>query len=615
MIKKIALITLALCLLAPDICGQEGIAQGDDAINSAELNLLVQSLRIPEGGRLISPEEFSQEYRNGRKDAHGSFKLIKVADAPVKEIVEVAVTSATQEPWGVQVLQRINAPLKKGETLFVSLLARTLSSTDETGAGKLTVFAQLNRAPHSKFLYTAVDVGHTWKWLHYPFKAEQDYAVGEAQFGLMLGYRVQTLQIAEMKLYSYGQDKSISELPGTAAVYRGQAEDAPWRVAAAERIDSHRKAELKVVVKDAVGQPLKDAQVHVAMRRPAFHIGSAVDAHMLMQQSADGEKYRSVVEKYFTIVVFENDLKWPGWEDQRRREVTLQALTWLQERGIAVRGHCLVWPSWNNTPRDLQSLKDNPTALAKRVHDHILEETGLLKGRIYEWDVINEPYSNHDLMDVLGQQAMTDWFKLAHQGDPQARLFLNDYSILSAGGKDKRHQDHFEKTIRYLIDNGAPISGIGLQSHFGGDVTPPDDVYRLLERFSKFNLPLAVTEHDIDTHDKTLQSNYTRDFMTIAFSHPNLESFISWGFWEKRHWRPSSAYYDKDWKLTPAGEVWLNMLTKEWWSDEKMVTDQTGSAQSRVFLGDYTVTVTHNGKVVTKDLQLSKTGNGLTVEL
>ncbi|MDD2598943.1 MAG: endo-1,4-beta-xylanase [Kiritimatiellae bacterium] len=613
MIKKIALITLTLCQLPPDLCGQLRVITAGDAVESADLARLQQSFRIPPGGELISPEQLPQEYLADRKHSHGFFKRRDVAGAPGRSIVETAITSTPQAPWGVQIIQQINTPLKRGETLFVSLIARTLSSEDETGDGKFTVFAQLSRAPYEKFLYTAVDVGHTWKRIHYPFKVDRDYAVGEAQFGLMLGHRVQTIQIAELLLYNYGAGKSIGELPITSATYRGQAEDAPWRAAAAERIDALRKTELKVVVKDVNGQALEHAKVHAVMQRHAFHFGSAVDAQLLMQQSADGERYRSVVEKYFTIAVFENDLKWPSWESVKRREVTLQALAWLEERAIAVRGHCLVWPSWKNTPRDLESLKDNPAALAKRVRDHILEQTTPLKGRIYEWDVINEPYSNHDLMDLLGRQSMIDWFKLAHQGDPQARLFLNDYSILSAGGLDTKHQDHFENTIRYLIDGGAPISGIGVQSHFGGDVTPPDVVYNILERYSKFNLPVAVTEHDIDTHDKVLQSNYTRDFMTIAFSHPKVESFLVWGFWEKRHWRPASAYYDKDWKLTPAGEAWLNLMTNTWWSDEKMVTDKLGVASCRVFLGDYTINVTHNNQVVTQDISLNKLNNEFTV--
>jgi GH35 family endo-1,4-beta-xylanase len=67
------------------------------------------------------------------------------------------------------------------------------------------------------------------------------------------------------------------------------------------------------------------------------------------------------------------------------------------------------------------------------IRDHVLEEAGAMRGKLAEWDVINEPYSNHDFMDILGKQVMDDWFKAAREADPEATFFINDYDSLWGG--------------------------------------------------------------------------------------------------------------------------------------------------------------------------------------
>lgn len=74
--------------------------------------------------------------------------------------------------------------------------------------------------------------------------------------------------------------------------------------------------------------------------------------------------------------------------------------------------------------------------------------------------MINELTGNHDLMDIRGQEALVEWFKLAHQTDPGAALYSNESQILS-GNK----VDAFEKHLRFLLDHGAPVGGIGFQGH------------------------------------------------------------------------------------------------------------------------------------------------------
>jgi len=71
-----------------------------------------------------------------------------------------------------------------------------------------------------------------------------------------------------------------------------------------------------------------------------------------------------------------------------------------------------------------------PAALAKVITDHIAETTAAFRGRLVDWDVINETFTNHDFMDILGRHAMVDWFRAACAGDPGAKLYVNDFNIL-----------------------------------------------------------------------------------------------------------------------------------------------------------------------------------------
>jgi GH35 family endo-1,4-beta-xylanase len=254
------------------------------------------------------------------------------------------------------------------------------------------------------------------------------------------------------------------------------------------------------------------------MKRHAFPFGSAVAADALLGTGPDNDKYRELVPKLFNRVVMENDLKWEQWEQNPER--AKQGVAWLRERGIEVRGHTLVWPAWRWLPRDLPALKDDKAALSKRIRDHITGVVGAMRGQLVEWDVINEPYANHDLMDILGRDAMIDWFRLTKATDSKPRLFLNDYPPLDGAAINNAHLDHFYNTIAYLKQNGAPIEGIGFQGHFGAGVIPPTRVLSALDRFAAFGLPIAITEFDINTTDEALQADYTRDFYIACFSHP-----------------------------------------------------------------------------------------------
>ena len=378
-------------------------------------------------------------------------------------------------------------------------------------------------------------------------------------------------------------------LPSTAAVLLSIPLAAqPWREAAEARIERIRKAELVVEVRDSQGKPAPDVPVRARMTKHSFGWGSAIAGQFLLGEGADSEKYRRAILENFNMAVLENDLKWPQWE--RDRDTPLAALKWLHENGITrVRGHTLVWPGWRWLPKDLKDLAGDPAALRQRVLEHIRDEVTATRGLLEDWDVVNEPYTNHDLMDILGREEMAAWYKAAREFDPKPVLFLNDFNILTAGGRDTAHQQHFYETLQFLLDRGAPLGGIGIQGHFR-EVTPPEKMLEILDRFSEFNLPIRITEFDFETDDEKLQAEFTRDFLTVCFSHPRVDAVLMWGFWEGRHWRPKGAMLRKDWTPKPNYEVWRELVHTRWRTDAGGATNAAGVYSLRAFRGEYEIT-------------------------
>jgi len=577
--------------------------------------LLAAATPAPEGGVPIIPTNAIASMRAVSNSKYGNLTRVKAENQPFAEAIRCEIATRPAHPWDIQFQFRTTRKVEKGDVLWARFYARTVSAKTESGEGRVCAIFEKNSPPNGKSLDFDVDLGREWKEYFFPFKSSEAYEPGKASSGFHLGTQEQTVEIADFEVYTFGKGFDMQRLPHTKASYAGQAADAPWRAAADARIEKVRKGDLTVSVADASGKPLAGARVAVAMKRHAFGWGSAVTVKNLLRQDADGDKYRAIIEKNFTRVVFENDLKWQSWDNPASHEKILQAADWLRARNIEIRGHNLIWPSWKNTPRDLQKLKDTPDALRQRINSHIQDEVSTMKGHVVDWDVINEPYNNNDVMKILGDAEMIAWFKLARSFDPDVRLYLNDYSILSAGGLDKAHQDHFEKTLRFLKDGGAPITSLGMQSHFGGTPTPPERMLSILDRYAALGLDISITEHDIDTNDEQLQADFTRDFLTTVFSHPSVVAVLTWGFWESSHWRPCAAYYRSDWSITPAGQAWLDLVTKKWWTNATLETAADGTARTRGFLGDYEITVTHNGVTKTIPAKLTKDGAKIAVSL
>jgi len=605
------------------------------------------------GGTALLPPNASSYFKlNSSAGQFANMSMTPVTRQPFPTALHIEVTTKPQRAADVQLTAPVDAAMASGDVLLVSFWMRSATAGDATldagfrtmpgaagppgagrgpgaptgpgpaAAGASAAFgasgAGRGRGPGGfvaqPALNAAAQAGTAWKQVQFPFAVTRAYNKGEVEVYFTLGLRAQTVEIGGIELVNFGTTRKVAELPYTKLGYAGSEPDAAWRETAEAQIEKIRKGDLTVVVKDKTGKPVRGAEVSVRMQKHAFPFGTAVSGAAFSGVRITPENlaiYKQHIQQLFNFSVMENETKWPQWANEASRPATLAAIDWLRENGLQVRGHNLVWPSWNNTNvKAAQDARNDPAALAKVILDHIAETTTALSGRVVNWDVINEPYTNHDFMDILGRHAMVDWFNAARAGDPKAKLYINDFSILS--GEDKAHQDDYAATIQYLIDQGAPLDGIGLQSHFPARVTPMDEIIARLNRFAAFGKDLEITEFDIDTADEATQADYTRDFMTAAFSNPSVKAFVMWGFWEGAHWRPNGAMFRRDWSLKPNGEVYKDLVFKQWWTNTDGKTGAQGTYLARGFLGNYVIEVKALGKSTTQHVSLTR--EGTTVE-
>ncbi len=618
-LRKQGCVFLTFSALEAELRGGAGVAPA-----KAEEGVVAGGVKIPDGGEALLTgdviKDFTTSAQGGNENAF-SLSTVDVKGQAFSRAIKMETTRDLSPAWAVEARVPLGKAVKKGDTGLVRFFARAVASADETGAGYVRVVVQQAGPNYAKSVESTVTMRGEWQEFLMPFTFSDNYGKGGLELSFGFGFKRETVEIGGIEVIGFGTKAKPTELPKTRFSYIGREADAVWRKEALARIEKIRKSTFIIEARDAAGQPVAGATIKVEQVRSAFHFGTALQFARLTQDSPDNKIYREKALELFNAASPENDLKWPVWIGEWKgsydKEQSLQALRWLREKGFHVRGHVLVWPGWKNLPEMIKKLngsKKERAAIPDLVLKHIADITGATREFIQEWDVLNEPYDNHDLMALFGNDIMTEWFKAAEKGAPGAPLYLNDYSNHDLVA-DKAHCLEFFKVAKFLQSKGAPLGGLGLQGHISAQPNPPENVLAALEVYSEFKLPIRITEFDIDTDDQQLQADYTRDFLILCYSHPSVVGVQHWGFWEKAHWRPRSALYRGDWSEKPAGKVYRSLVLNDWRTKVQGKAGKTGKVGGRGFHGDYVVTVERDGKTAQQRFSLKPEEEKTTVQV
>jgi endo-1,4-beta-xylanase len=304
------------------------------------------------------------------------------------------------------------------------------------------------------------------------------------------------------------------------------------------------------------------AKVRVTQLCHEFWFGTAISTGMFSDGAdpAVREQYQRTLKENFNSAVHENALKWystcrhankPSYADADR------ILDWCEANGIQMRGHCIFWAVDQFVQDWIKKVDD--AALRAALERRAREVTARYRGRISEYDVNNEMVHGHYYEQRLGKDIRVQMFKWAHEADPQARLFVNDYNILS--GVDL---DTYERHVEELLSAGAPVGGIGCQGHEG--YMDAETTRNALDRLARFGLPIRVTEFDTNKAQEPEKARLLTEIYATCFAHPAVDGILMWGFYEGAHWRPHAAPWRRDFSPTPTAEAYRDLVFNKWWT-------------------------------------------------
>ncbi|GAA3955959.1 endo-1,4-beta-xylanase [Pedobacter ginsengiterrae] len=214
-----------------------------------------------------------------------------------------------------------------------------------------------------------------------------------------------------------------------------------------------------------------------------------------------------LIKKQFNSLTAENAMKMAPLQPKEGEfywKAADSIVNFAIKNGIKIRGHNLCWhqqtPDWMFKDGDKQVSKET---LLKRLKTHINTVVGRYKGIFYAWDVVNEAIDdnpanslrNSKWFEICGEDFITKAFEYAHEADPGAKLYYNDYN-----SELPEKRERIYKLLKSLKDKGVPIDGVGLQAHWSLKSPTEADLRTAIERYSALGLKIQFTELDISIY-------------------------------------------------------------------------------------------------------------------
>ena len=250
-----------------------------------------------------------------------------------------------------------------------------------------------------------------------------------------------------------------------------------------------------------------------------FRIGAAVNQAQFEERDTRGAP---IIAAQFNTISPENVLKFEVVHprlDAYNFEPGDRYVAFGEKNKMFIVGHCLVWHS--QTPRwvfqDADGKPLTRDSLLERMHDHIHTVVGRYKGRIAGWDVVNEALNEDGTMrqspwlKIIGDDYILKAFQFAHEADPQAELYYNDYNL-----ENEPKRKGAIELIRKLKAAGAPITAVGLQGHDHMDWPTAEQQAATIEAFAALGVKVNITELDVDILPRTQRQNSSDVSATAA---------------------------------------------------------------------------------------------------
>lgn len=387
----------------------------------------------------------------------------------------------------------------------------------------------------------------------------------------------QTLTAAQAtQLYQQSPAKHAAKPPVLAATTNA------WTKQENARIDQLRKGNAVVQVVDQFGNPVTNVTIDARQVASAFPFGSAINGNVLKNG-----KYADFFASHFNVAALEDEATW-YFNERTQGNVTYSVAdgiaAFAAANNITLRGPALFWGDPTYLQQWIKNLSnaDLLAAMESRLDSAVTH----FDGTFAQWTVFNETVHTHYFDSHLGSSILPSMYEQVHALDPDVKLFVNEYNTIE--GTDTAA---YKAQIKWLLSQGAPIDGIGVQGHFGSTINA-QDVEAKLNSLGQLGIPIWVTEFDTVNSNSTSRANQMETFYRETFSNPNVQGILMWGFWAGSIWRgPNASMVNLDWTLNADGQRWEDLM-HEWTTVADGATNGSGNFNFRGFAGTYDITVT-----------------------
>ena len=379
---------------------------------------------------------------------------------------------------------------------------------------------------------------------------------------------------------------------------------------------THRLATAKLQVFNPDGTPAAGRTVKADQVSHKFLFGcGAFDAVEIMRTTDEKKRafLQERMEKWLALFNYGTlPFYWGRYEPEEGKTAyteTMAAAKWLREKGVVVKGHPLCW----HTACAPWLMQFSNEEILRRQIERIRRDVSAFKGVIGLWDVINEVvimpvFDKYDnaitrICKEMGRVPLVkEVFAAAKETDPGAVLLINDFNTSKA----------YEKLIEDLLEAGVPIGAIGIQSHQHQGYWGLEKLNDVLERYSRFGLPIHFTENTlisgaimpgyiVDLNDwqvdewlstpegEERQAREISEMYTVLFSHPLVEAITTWDFNDGCWLKAPSGFVHEDNSLKPSYLALQQLIHGEWETHETLTADAEGFIEFTGFKGGYTV--------------------------
>ncbi|MCX7711488.1 MAG: endo-1,4-beta-xylanase [Clostridia bacterium] len=380
----------------------------------------------------------------------------------------------------------------------------------------------------------------------------------------------------------------------------------------------HRRGTTTLKLVGSDGTPLKNRNVVVRQTKHQFLFGCSEFSCIpfVNNEFVDEEKEKAEdrFQKFFDLFNYVTlPFYWGNFEPVQGQPDTKrvkQAAQWMDSKGLTIKGHPLCW----HTVTAPWLMEMSNSEILSTQLDRINRDVTEFKGLIDIWDVINEVvimpiFNKYDngitriCKDIGRIKLVREVFTAAKKANPEAILLINDFNT----------SESYDILVEGLLEAGVPIDAVGIQSHMHQGYWGVEKTMEILERFSRFKLPIHFTENTLvsghimppeieDLNDYQIpewpttpegeerQAREAALHYKTLFAHPMVESITWWDFVDGLWLGAPSGFLTRDNRVKPIYHEIHKLIKDEWWTKPlELVTDEDGTINVTGFFGEYEV--------------------------